>query len=90
MSYARFGGWGGSDVYVFANCDGFYECFACSITDGLAHFLCETPGEMIAHLEAHRERGQCVPQDCLDELKAEQRGTSIFTGRLTLKRSRSR
>lgn len=30
MSYARFG-WDGSDVYVFGNTDGKYECCGCAL-----------------------------------------------------------
>lgn len=32
MSYARFG-WGGSDVYVFFNTGGYYECCFCALQD---------------------------------------------------------
>ena len=32
MSYARFG-WDGSDVYVFGNTDGQYECSGCALQE---------------------------------------------------------
>jgi hypothetical protein len=67
MSYARFG-WDGSDVYVFLSVSGHLECCACKLGDAWDF---PSTDAMIAHLEAHRGVGHCVPQDTIDELLAD-------------------
>lgn len=82
MSYARFG-WGGCDVYVFANLYGGLECCGCRLRDG-HHFNTRggTVGDeseltredytvMLGHLADHTEAGHFVPLYCTERLRAE-------------------
>lgn len=64
MSYARFG-WGNSDVYVYADVNGYLCCCACRLQEEWRHFSTD---DMLAHLNAHRAEGHTVPQDCIDDL----------------------
>lgn len=79
MSYARFG-WDNSDVYVYYDTGGYYNCCACALRPstrpenllGVESFHCQTKAEMIAHLiDEHRAAGHTVPDDCIEELRAE-------------------
>lgn len=65
MSYARFG-WDGSDVYVIHAGD--LDALECYCAD---RFVTPLRSEMVSHLMAHRERGDCVPQEAMDELTTE-------------------
>jgi len=85
MAFARFGL--RSDVYVYEDTRGGFTCEWCSILGKKAakQFRTGTAAEMVAHLLVHRERGDKVPEDALDELgcrmksrtrqRATQRGT---------------
>lgn len=66
----------GSDVYVIGLAHGV-ECVASGCLFGGFR---GTPGEMIQHLLDHRDRGDAVPQDVIDELGAEQRALDEGTG----------
>lgn len=69
MSYARFAA--DSDVYVFFNCDGYYECCACRIAwdeHKLSPWV-ETAEEMLAHMAEHIEKGHKVPDYCTERLR---------------------
>ena len=57
MSYARWGS--DSDVYVFETCGGVFECCGCK--ENLDSESFETSGEIIAHLNEHRAKGDLVP-----------------------------
>lgn len=70
MSYARFG-WDDSDVYVFLCCFGYLECCACRIVGGWKSFEALTTEKMLAHLEAHRALGHCVPEETFEELRTD-------------------
>lgn len=78
MSYARFG-WDGSDVYVFANMDGLFECMCCALQPsprpenliGYDSHYEPTAELMVEHLLAHRSAGHVVPNDAISELRAE-------------------
>lgn len=89
MSFARFSD---GDVYVYLNTDGLFECCACTLSlsgqppTGWCH-LVETSAEMLAHLEAHRAVGDDVPDECLEELRADaeendRRAAELREGRL--------
>lgn len=67
MAYARFGG--DSDVYVFFNNAGYYECCGCRLGGWP---MLDTPGEMLAHLSEHQRAGHKVPAEAIEALKAEQ------------------
>lgn len=74
MAFARFSD---GDVYVYLNFDGLFECCACSLLGPVLSggcFLVETSAEMLAHLEGHRAAGDDVPQECLEELRADAEG----------------
>lgn len=64
MSYARFG-WGGSDVYVYLDVGGYLTCCGCS--ESITRFL--TTEDMLKHLEWHKQQGDTVPDDCIEDLK---------------------
>ncbi len=70
MSRARFN-CAGSDVYVFDNTDGQIECCSCYLDGRPRNFTSTTRSGMIAHLEAHRAIGQCVPDYVTDHLREE-------------------
>lgn len=53
MAYARFSD---SDVYVFFNSGGWYECCGCRLPDP-GKTMVDTPAEMVAHLRRHEEAG---------------------------------
>lgn len=67
MSYARFG-WGGSDVYIYLDVGGYLCCCGCVLDKPWRY---DTTAEMLAHLDEHRRAGHCVPDDCVEELKAD-------------------
>jgi hypothetical protein len=76
MSYARFG-WDSSDVYVFQSVgfsdhpNGWLECCACGLGNDETWgrmFRAFSTQEMLDHLQAHRDVGDSVPQDCIDGL----------------------
>jgi hypothetical protein len=72
MSYARFG-WGGSDVYCFADCGGWWQIYTPGNGDDemFGSFREESPQACIERLLKLREEGLCVPQDAIDELQHE-------------------
>lgn len=67
MAYARYGK--DSDVYVYEHVDGGYRCERCPRVG--SHFHCASASEMVRHLLGHRQRGDRVPDDALNELTAE-------------------
>ena len=67
MAFARFGR--DSDVYVYEDISGGFACERCPAVG--QQFRCETAAEMVAHLFQHRVRGQKVPDDAIEQLKAE-------------------
>ena len=72
MAFARFGN--DSDVYVYEDTRGGYTCEWCP---GIGHtYRCETAGDMVQHLLEHRSRGDRVPDEALQELRAESDSSS--------------
>lgn len=72
MSIARFG-CDGSDVYVYQNTEGGYECCGCiflseEIVD-LATF--KTAAELLGHMDLHRRAGHSVPNYVFQQLADE-------------------
>lgn len=68
MAFCRFGA--ESDVYVFeAEADQFI-CCRCALRESGDTVAPDQAG-MVAHLLAHRAAGHRVPQNALDELRAE-------------------
>lgn len=69
MSYAR---WGqeGSSVYVFGTGDRLV-CMHCKLVPFEEDYSTPYPGEMIAHLLKHREKGDTVPEFALERLRRE-------------------
>ena len=67
MSFARFG-WEDSDVYIFLNVAGHFECCYCGISDQCKYYSTD---EMITHLREHLAAGQTVPEDTFTRLEAE-------------------
>ena len=67
MSYARWGE-GGSSVYVFGS-GRCIICMDCTLDDG--RNPAETPADMLAHLQAHRDRGDVVPERAFERLREE-------------------
>ena len=65
MSYARFGA-DGSDVYVFFNTGGYFECCACRLAK--PDLMTMVAEEMAVHLQEHRKAGHCVPQSCIERI----------------------
>ena len=77
MSYARFGP--ESDVYVFRTSDPkrkqeVWLCMSCSLVenDQWGDSMFDDRVQMIAHLGAHREAGEKVPQRTINRLMEEQ------------------
>jgi hypothetical protein len=68
MAYARFSSH--SDVYVYEDVGGFLCCMRCDFSE-TRETRTKSRGEMIEHLEVHRRAGQKVPEDALEELRAE-------------------
>lgn len=69
MSYCRFGE---ADVYIFEHVGGFFQCCACSLTEGdweSADF--GTREEMLEHIAKHREAGDYVPEHVDAQLRRE-------------------
>ena len=72
MAFARFTA--DSDVYVYEDSRGGFTCERCP---GIGHsFRCETVGEMVLHLLEHRSRGDRVPDEALQESRAESDSSS--------------
>lgn len=74
MSYARLAP--DSDVYVYEDVRGGYTCENCPRTrwapdSDNPQFRCTTAGEMVDHLMEHRARGERVPDDAIEVLRAE-------------------
>jgi hypothetical protein len=65
MSFARFGP--NSDVYVYEDTNGGFTCERCPGRGQQHH--CETAAEMLAHLLAHRAKGDRVPDDAIAEIQ---------------------
>ena len=72
MSYCRMEG--SSDCYVIAT-DTAWVCISCALQVGQpldeSAVRLGTPGEMHDHLLDHRRAGHGVPQEALDDLRAE-------------------
>ena len=68
MAFSRYGR--DSDVYVYADTRGGYTCERCPKVG--ESFRCATATEMVNHLVSeHRAKGHRVPEDALEELRAE-------------------
>ena len=70
MSYCRIRK-GHSDLYVFENISGGFDCCGCNLHGGFRSFHCDTPEEMLSHLKKHKEDGQLVPDYAIDRLEHE-------------------
>jgi hypothetical protein len=55
-----------SNVYVYDDVSGGITCCGCSIYRKIVNF--ETSGEMIQHLDAHRAKGDFVPDYTYKEI----------------------
>jgi hypothetical protein len=70
MSYAR---WSEGDVYVFHHVYGYLVCLCCRLR--AAHddqdYRTELRSDLIAHLRAHVDRGDCVPPRAFERLERE-------------------
>ena len=69
MSHCRFSVF--SDVYVFYNTSGHYECCACKLSTSPFSFQCDTAAEMVEHLWQHVAAGHVVPTDAIAALERE-------------------
>lgn len=68
MAYARYGR--DSDVYVYADSRGGYNCERCPKVG--ESYRCLTATEMADHLlSEHRAKGHRVPDDAIEELRAD-------------------
>lgn len=65
MAYCRYGD--NSDIYFHESSAGGFECMRCSFAAGENKKLFGFD-EAIAHLKAHREAGDLVPEKALTEL----------------------
>ena len=68
MSYARFGP--DSDVYVFLNVHGFFECCGCILREETGYSFTST-ADLIKHLERHKAEGHKVPDEAILGLQDE-------------------
>ena len=86
MSYARFG-WGGCQVYVYADVSGGITCCMCLLNGGSfnTHAVLGAMGEgqtaadyqvMLAHLADHEDAGHFVPLYCTEALRNELDGAT--------------
>lgn len=66
MSYARFSAT--SDVYVFFNNGGYFECCGCRLKK--PDLMTMVAEEMAVHLVEHRRAGHKVEQECIDAILA--------------------
>jgi len=71
MAFARFGR--DSDVYVYEDTDGGFVCERCPAVG--QEYRCQKAAEMVTHLLEHRNRGQRVPEDAMEELRSEANST---------------
>lgn len=79
MSYARWGE--DSKVYVYASCGGGIECCGCWLDEDGNSVNFQTSGDMIAHLDEHREKGHLVPNYTYEEIRSDYPDlTAIITG----------
>lgn len=68
MSYVRFGA-DGSDVYVYADVNGYLNCCGCPMLENFESSSFNTTEEMLAHLQKHKDVGHHVPDFCIEGLK---------------------
>lgn len=73
MSYCRFLE---ADAYIYEHVSGWIECCGCSLEDPEAgedfgFFRAKTAGEMLAHIEKHREAGDSIPQYTDERIKVD-------------------
>lgn len=69
MSYCRFGE--DSDVYVFENNNGYYECCACMFEEGYNSYRTVKTKDMINHMKKHEKMGHKVPKRVIQHLEEE-------------------
>lgn len=81
MSYIRFGE-DGSSVYVFLAESGHLECCGC-ISREHGSFKAYSLGDMLHHLQAHRNAGHRVPRYVDDRLEAEREEIEDFINQKT-------
>lgn len=67
MSYCRWG-WDASDVYIYATGIGDQHALVCC---GCKDGCCDTYGDMLHHISAHRAAGQHVPAYVDERLRTE-------------------
>ena len=78
MSYAR-KGLDGSDVYVYAT--GYdWVCHDCSLV-GAGNVHCDSPSDMLVHLEVHTAPGEHVPRAATARLETDDPDTVPFDER---------
>ena len=68
MAYCRFST--DSDVYLYPNVGGYYECCACSLNDAKAVAI-KTLYEVMQHLNEHVAKGDKVPKSAFERLAEE-------------------
>lgn len=72
MSYCRFSN--DSDIYLFCNTAGYYECCACKLAKReWDSFTCKTRKAIINHLDKHLKAGHKVPPRSFARLFKEQK-----------------
>ncbi len=61
----------GSDVYIFKNTDGLYECCSCWLLGPFpsGSFTCKTKKEMYRHILEHDTAGHHVPRPLVANAK---------------------
>lgn len=58
-------------MYVYDDIYEGFRCCACPLPEFRQSYATKSRGEMIAHLECHREHGHTVPQYVFDALMEE-------------------
>lgn len=71
MSYARFGS--DSDVYVFLNVSGYFECCGCELLTDTMSATFKTTDEMVTHLREHIAAEHAVPDFTIPALETERK-----------------
>jgi len=70
MSYVRWGA-DGSDIYVYADCDGYFRCCCDTGKDGSDDFKTTLRSEMVKHMDSHVKNNQHVPPWVFEDMKWE-------------------
>ncbi len=69
MAYCRFAH--DSDAYIFEDTRGGLTCCGCRLGGRTTDFNCALRTEMLAHMDEHRKEGHRIPDDAIEELRAD-------------------